>query len=256
MSVAQTLTRLRDLRLSGMADAFERQLSQPELSDIGFNDRLAMIVDAEHHQRESNRLKRLIQNANFPEPAAPEDYEDIATRGLSRELFRTLTRPEWLQQRLNLLIVGPTGVGKSWISSAIGNQACRNGLSVLFWRVSELYNRIVECHGDGSLPALKARLVKPSLLILDDLGLGQMTPTVAQVLLEVMERRQYSGSLIVTSQFPPATWHDLFPDPTTADATMDRVVHQSHRINLKGESLRRKRGERRLKDFGFSTTSE
>jgi DNA replication protein DnaC len=157
---------------------------------------------------------------------------------------------------LNVLIVGPTGVGKSWVAAAIGNQACREGMSVLFCRASELYSKLADAHADGSMPTLKAKLVRPALLILDDLGLGHMTPTAAQVLLDIMDRRQHTGSLIITSQFPPGTWHDFFPEPTVADAVLDRIVHQSHRLSLKGESLRKKRGEQRLKASGLSTASE
>jgi len=256
MSVAQTIQRLRELKLSGMAEAFERQLSQLGLADVGFDERFAMIVDAEHGQRDANRLKRLIQAAGFPEAAAPEDYEDIASRGLDKGVFRSLSRCEWVRHRLNVIIVGPTGVGKSWIAAAVGNQACREGLTVLFCRVSELYAKLADAQIDGSLPTLRSKLIRPALLILDDLGLGHMTPSAAQVLLDIMDRRQHTGSLIITSQFPPGTWHDFFPEPTVADAVLDRIVHQSHRLSLKGESLRKRRGEQRLKASGLSASLE
>ena len=256
MTTAQTMQRLRALKLSAMAYAFERQIGQPGLNDVSFEDRFAMLVEAEHSQRDGNRIRRLIQTAGFPEQAAAEDYENISTRGLDTSLFRTLSTCQWIDHRLNLLIVGPTGVGKSWIASALGNQACRLGMSVVFYRVSDLYAKLAEAQNDGSLPALKARLTRATLLILDDLGLGQMTPVAAHILLDIMERRQHSGSLIITSQFPPAAWHDSFPDPTVADAALDRIIHQSHRLNLKGESLRKRRGEQRLKLSGLSTTLE
>jgi DNA replication protein DnaC len=162
-----------------------------------------------------------------------------AARGLDKSHVASLAGCEWVRQKLNLVIVGATGVGKTWLASAFGTQACRLGMPVVFYRASDLYGEIAVAMHDGSLPKLKAELIKPSLLILDDFGLGDISSSAAQILLDVVDRRMRSGSLLITSQYPTEQWHGLFPDPTIADAILDRVVHQSHRLTLKGDSMRK-----------------
>jgi len=152
------------------------------------------------------------------------------------------------RRQQNLIVVGPTGVGKTWLACAFGHQACRLKIPVTFYRTSDLYEDIGEAVHDGSLPKLKLTLSKPSLLILDDFGIGEMSASAAQVLLDVVDRRMRTGSLLLTSQYPTEKWHSFFPDPTIADAVLDRVVHQAHRIQLKGESMRKLQGRKRLEE--------
>ena len=147
----------------------------------------------------------------------------------------SLATCSWIARHQNLLILGPTGLGKTWLGCAIGHQACRNGMTVKFHRLSDLFDTIADAQNDGTLPKLKLALTKPDLLILDDFGIGDMSTTASQLLLDVLDGRMHRGSLLVTSPYSIDTWHGLFPDPTIADAALDRFVHNSHRINLKGE---------------------
>jgi len=215
-TVQQTINRLRELRLSSMAEAYDLQHQQPKLYQLGFDDRFSMLVEHEASARESKKLNRLIRAAGFPEAASLEDVDYGAARGLDKSHVASLAGCEWVRQKLNLVIVGATGVGKTWLASA--------------------------------LPKLKAELIKPCLLILDDFGLGDISPSAAQVLLDVIDRRMRSGSLLITSQYPTDQWHGLFPDPTIADAILDRVVHQSHRLTLKGDSMRKLKAKQAIQN--------
>lgn len=240
-SIEQTCARLRELRLTTMATAYEQQLAQPKLHQIGFDDRFALLVEAEASGRESRKLKRLVGQAGFPENASLEDVDHRPSRGLDKALLAALAPCEWVRRNQNLILVGATGVGKTWLACAFGRQACRLAMTVSFHRVGDLCDAIHTAALDGSLPELKGRLIKPSLLILDDLGIGKVSAEAAEALLQVIDRRMRNGSLMVTSQFPVENWHGLFPDPTIADAILDRVVHQAHRIQLKGDSMRKTR---------------
>jgi len=243
----QNLTQLRELRLSAMSHAYELQQEQPKLQHQAFDDRLGLLLEAELAARNSRKLNRLVKVATFPEPAAFEDLDTGASRSLDQALLSTLVSCSWVSRRQNLVIIGATGLGKTWLACAFGQQACRLGMTVSFARVSELYERIGEALLDGSLPKLKQSLYKPTLLVLDDFGIGEMTPLAAQVLLDVADRRMRTGSLLITSQYPSEKWHDFFPDPTVADAVLDRIVHQAHRLELQGESIRKTRGRAALK---------
>lgn len=245
-STQQTLARLRELRLMPMADAYELQLQQPKLQQAGFDDRFGILVEHEASARESRKLKRLVQGASMPEVAALEDLDQRASRGLDQNTITALANCDWVRRQQNLIIHGATGVGKTWLACAFGAQACRLKLPVRFYRASDLYGEIAVGALDGSLPKLKLALSKPSLLILDDFGLGEITTQVAQVMLDVIDRRMRTGSLLITSQFPTDQWHALFPEPTLADAILDRVVHMSHRLLLKGESMRKTQARKRM----------
>ena len=246
-SVQQTISRLRELRLTSMAEAYSVQLQQPKLHQLSFDDRFGLLVEYEASERESKKLKRLVRGAGFPETATLEDADYRPSRGIDKALVASLASCEWVRQQLNLVILGATGVGKTWLACAFGSQVCRLRLPVAFFRASDLYGEIAVAAHDGSLPKLKADLIKPSLLIIDDFGLGEITPQAAQVLLDVVDRRMRTGSLLITSQFPTDQWHGFFPDPTVADAILDRVVHQAHRIALKGESMRKLQAKQKMR---------
>ncbi|WP_299537220.1 IS21-like element helper ATPase IstB [uncultured Herbaspirillum sp.] len=243
-SQPQNTAQLRELKLPAMAEAYELQAQQPKLQNIAFDDRLGMLLEAETASRKSRKLNRLIKVANFPEAASLEDLDARASRGLDKTLVAALSTCSWISRHQNLIILGATGVGKTWLGSAFGQQACRLAMPVAFHRVSDLYAAVVEAQLDGSLPSLKAQLYKPALLILDDFGMGEMTPAAAQVLLDVVDRRSRTGSVLITSQYPVEKWHGIFPDPTIADAVLDRVVHQAYKIQLKGESMRKLQGKK------------
>jgi DNA replication protein DnaC len=235
----QNLAKLRELRLGAMAAAYELQQEQAKLQKLAFDDRFGLLLESETASRNSRKLNRLVKTAGFPEVAAFEDYDTRTSRGLDQALISTLSSCSWITRKQNLMILGPTGVGKTWLAAAFGHQACRLGMTVAFHVTSNLFDRIGEAVLDASLPKLKAALYKPNLLILDDFGIGAMSPTAAQVLLDVADRRMRTGSLLLTSQYPSENWHGFFPDPTIADAVLDRVVHQAHRLQLKGESMRK-----------------
>jgi DNA replication protein DnaC len=206
------------------------QLSQPKLHDLSFDDRLDMLVDSEVSSRETRRITRLIRQAGFPLEATLEDLILRASRHIDKSQIAGLSTCDWVRKQQNIIIMGATGTGKSWLSSAFGTQACRQSLSVLCRRTVTLYDDITQAMVDGSLPKLKARLIRPKV---------HLTPAVATVLFDVFDSRLRSGSLILTSQFPVEKWHGFIPDPTLADAILDRIVHQAHKIHLKGDSLRK-----------------
>ena len=245
--VQQTLSRLRELRLTSMAENYAMQFQQPKLHQLSFDDRFGLLVEHEVSERESKKLKRLVRCAGFPEAASLEDVDFRPSRGIDKAFVASLASCDWVQQQLNLIILGATGVGKTWLACAFGTQVCRLRLPASFFRASDLYGEIAVAAHDGSLPNLKASLIKPSLLIIDDFGLGEITPQAAQVLLDVVDRRMRTGSLLITSQFPTDQWHGFFPDPTVADAILDRVVHQAHRMMLKGESMRKLQAKQRMR---------
>ena len=238
-STQQTMSQLRQLRLTSMANAYQLQLEQPKMHQLPFNDRFGMLVEHEVSERERRKLKRIVSAAELPEPAALEDLDYRASRGLDKAQIAQLATCEWVRRHQNLIIHGATGVGKTWLAAAFGAQACRLKLTVLFYRTSELCSTLSDAALDGSLAKVKQSLIKPSLLILDDFGIGEITAHNAQVLLDVVDRRMRSGSLLFTSQYQTEKWHGFFPDATVADAILDRVVHQSHRLALKGESMRK-----------------
>lgn len=244
----QTLARMRDLKLSSMADALQHQMETPNLHQLGFEERLGILIEHEWAERENRKLKRLVRGAGLPEAACLEDLDYRTTRNLDKSFIAGLSACEWVRRQQNLIILGATGLGKTWLASAFATQACRLKLAAGFYRVSDLFTDIALATLDGSLPKLKAALNKPQLLILDDFGIGNMTVQAAHVLLDVVDRRMRTGSLLITSQYPTDQWHGFFPDPTIADAVLDRVVHQAHRIQLKGESMRKLQAKKRLQE--------
>jgi len=240
MLLQHTLDRLREMGLHGMAQALDTQRTQPDVQGLAFEDRLGLLVDQEWTLRQNRRLTRLLQEAKLRYPTAClEDVDYHHPRGLDRSLLRTLGTGEWIRAHDVVLMSGPTGTGKSWIGCALGNAACRQGFSTRYFRVPQLISTLALTHADGSYPRLLARLGKTHLLILDDWGLATLSAADARELLEVIEDRVLVRATLITSQVPLDKLHGTIADPTIADAILDRLVHHAHKINLKGESMRK-----------------
>ncbi len=239
MLIHQTLERLHELRLTGMAQALEEQMRMSDLDGLGFEDRLALLLEREITFREDRRLTRLLQMAKLRLPASAEDLDFRSPRGLDRGLMLRLAGCQWVRDHENVLISGATGNGKSYLACALGHSACRHGLSTRYYRFSRLLDEIALARADGSYTKLLDRLAKTQLLILDDFGLAPLKDSERTDLLEILEDRYGRRATLVTSQLPFDHWHDVVGDATFADAILDRLVHNAHRITLKGASMRR-----------------
>jgi DNA replication protein DnaC len=236
-----THDQLRALGLHGMAKAFGDLAANPEADTLGHGDWLALLLDRETVHRQDKRLGSRLLQARLRHQAAPEDINYRAQRGLDRALLKGLIEGDWIGAGDNLVITGPTGVGKSWLACALGHKACRDNRSVLYVRAPKLFDDLALAHGDGSFPRRLKRLAAVDLLILDDWGLEPLTAQARHDLLEILEDRYGRKSTLVTSQVPVADWHGLIGHATYADAILDRLVYNAHRIDLTGESMRRKK---------------
>ena len=235
----QTVERLHEMRLFGMAEAFARQLERPDSAELSFEERFGLLVEYEWTYRQNQRLARLLRQARLRLPACLEDIDYRYPRGLDRGLLKSLGTCQWIHQRQNVLITGPTGVGKTFIACALANAACRQGLSARYYRTPRLLQDLALARGDGTYPRVPGQLARISLLVLDDWGLAPVSETQARDLLEVIDDRYNVTSTIVVSQVPLEHWHGLLPDPTIAEAVLDRLLHNAFRIALRGESMRK-----------------
>ena len=235
-----TLDKLKQLKFYGMAQGLQEQAQHPAIEQLGFEERLGLLVDREMTHRMDRRLKNRLQQAKLKQNACLEDIDYQAQRGLDKALIHSLQDCQWIRQHLNILITGPTGVGKSWIACALAQKACREGYTALYQRTPRLLQALGLAKGDGSLNKLFNQLSKADVLILDDWGLSKLSAEQRRDCLEILEDRHGSRTTIVTSQLPIEQWHDSIGDSTLADAIMDRLVHNAYKLNLKGESLRKK----------------
>lgn len=235
-----TLDQLHQLGLAGMASAFIEVQADPRAAELTHAEWLALLLDREVTERRDRRLKARLRYARLRHHATIEDVDYRAPRGLDRSLFQKLAAGDWIDVPQNLIIEGPTGVGKSWLACALGHKACRDNRSVLYQRVPRLFPDLALARGVGRFPRLMRALGGVKLLILDDWGLEPLAPEQRRDLLEIVEERYGRGATMITSQIPVDRWHDVIGDPTLADAILDRVIHNAHRLKLKGDSLRRK----------------
>jgi DNA replication protein DnaC len=235
----QTLEKLTAMRLSVMEQEVRRQMELPAMAELSFEERLSMLVDAEWLSRQNKKLHRLLKAANLRNPeACLEDVNYAASRKLERAQVARLSDLSWVGEGRNLFITGACGTGKTWLASAFGNAACRQGLRTQSLRVNRLLGDLLAARNNGTWVALLASLKKPDLLILDDFGLSPLDPPHCRDLLEIVDDRYGRGSILVTAQLPVDRWHSLFEDPTIADAVLDRLVHKAYRIALHGPSMR------------------
>jgi len=236
-----TLSHLQQLKLGAMADAYTRQLQDPNVHGLCFDERFGLLVDQEWTSRQHHRQQRLIREAHLKIHAAPEEVLQHAARNVDQGLLRALTTSQWILAHHNLIITGPTGVGKTFIACALATAACRQDFHVRYFRVSRLLQEVLVTKGDGSYARLQRQLLKVDLLILDDWGLAPMSAPESRDLLDILDERTTTHSTCIASQLPLEHWHQHFADPTLADAILDRIVHNAHKLEIKGESMRKLR---------------
>lgn len=240
MLTEPTLDKLRALRLGAMGAAWIAQREDPKIHEIDFDSRFAMLVDAEHVARDNKRLVRALHEAKLRLPnACIEDIDYNPKRELDRALVRQLGTGAWITSHANVIVTGATGTGKSYVACALAHQACRTGFRALYRRMPRVLEELALAHADGTYTRLLGRLAKVDVLVLDDWGIAPLRDQERRDMLEIFEDRHGTRSTILTSQLPVENWHDYVADPTIADALLDRVVHNAHRIKLKGPSRRK-----------------
>jgi DNA replication protein DnaC len=249
MLTEPTIDKLISMRLRGMAEAFRQQQESADMQRLSFEERLGLLIDRQWNWRESRALERRLRNGRLQGPACIEDIDYRTSRGLDRQLVRSLTQESaWVREHQSLFLVGPTGVGKTWLSRAFAQKACRDGYTALFLKAAELFRNLATARADGSHTKLLYQLGRFDLLIVDDWAMAPLTDTERRDFLEICDARYQTGSMMLTSQLPIPSWHAQIGDPTIADSILDRLVHNAHRIELKGESMRRKRGPKNGKE--------
>jgi len=234
-----TMEKLIHMKLYAMANAFRTQLEIVDAQQLSFEERFALLVDEQFLWRENHALERRLRGAKLKQKATIEDINYQHPRGLDRTLLRSLTRSEWVRQKQNILLLGPTGIGKSWIGCALAQKACRDGFTAFNRRCSELFRELEVAHADGTIGRLLLRLAQFDVLLIDDFAMAPLKDSERRDFLEICDDRYQRRSLILTSQMPVAHWHEQIGDATIADSILDRLLHNAYRIELNGESVRK-----------------
>ena len=235
--------KLQILRFFGMLSALEEQMKMPDIEKLSFDERLALLIDREMIDRQNRRFKTRLRKAKLRQNACLEDIDFRHPRGLEKSLMLQLASGQWIKEANNLLIIGPTGVGKTYLACALAHKACQLDYSALYFRLPRLLQQLDIAKGDGRYGKLLKSFAKTNLLIIDDWGLKKLIKEQSHDLLEIFEDRHRLRSVLITSQLPVDHWHEIIGNPTLADAILDRLVHNSYRINLKGESMRKKKSK-------------
>ena len=236
-----TLEKLQSLKLTGMLKAYTEQMEMPECETLGFNERFGLLLDREACERDNRRLTCRLRKAKLRLAACIEDIDYRHPRGLDKSVMLQLAGCEWIRTHDNCIITGPTGAGKTYLACALGQKACREGHSVLYMRMPRLFRDLAVARGDGRYTRMLAAFARVDLMILDDWGTARLTEEQRRDIFEILEDRYDRRSTLVAAQLPVKHWHETIGDPTLADAILDRLIHNAHRIGLKGESMRRKR---------------
>lgn len=244
MMTHPTKDKLLQMKLLGMVKALDEQTNTPEISELTFEERLALLVDREYLMREERRTKRRLQRAKLKQPACIEDVDYRHPRGLDRKVFLELATCRWIHAKRNVIITGATGLGKTWLACALADKACREGFSTLYSRIPRLVQELAGARADGTYLRVLSRIEKIDMLVLDDWGLAPLDVQAQQDLLEVIDDRAGKRATVVTSQLPVSKWHDTIGDPTVADALLDRIIGSATKLQLKsGPSMRARNGK-------------
>ena len=243
MLIHPMLDKLQTLRFFGMLSALEEQMKMPDIEKLCFDERFGLLIDREMIDRQNRRFKTRLRKAKLRQNACLEDIDFRHPRGLDKSLMLQLASGQWIKEANNLLIIGPTGVGKTYLACALAHKACQLDYSALYFRLPRLLQQLDIAKGDGRYGKLLKSFAKTNLLIIDDWGLKKLIKEQSHDLLEIFEDRHRLRSTLITSQLPVDHWHEIIGNPTLADAILDRLVHNAYRINLKGESMRKKKSK-------------
>lgn len=238
MLTQQTMEKLFALKLTGMAKTIKEWENIPDVKTLSFEEKLGLLIDREETERKNNRFSKLLKTAKLKQNASIENIDFSAHRGSNKSSLLALSNCTWIDKKESILITGPTGVGKSYIACALGQRACKEGYKVLYKRVTRLFDELNLVKAEGKFTKILEQYSKIDLLILDDWGLSPITSSQARDLMEIIDDRYATCATIFTSQIPVAKWHELFSDPTLADAILDRIVSNAHKLELKGVSMR------------------
>jgi len=237
--IEATVEKLITMKLHGMAKAVQEQMKNRTYKDLSFEERLGMLVDREMDSRQDRKLRSLLTKARFRyQGASVEDVNFMAKRGITKDVILSLSQNAWIKDKRNIIITGSTGVGKTYMACALGNSACRAGISTYYARLPRLFQELKISKADGSYGKLLQKLSRVNLLVVDDWGLSPLSDAERRDFLEIMEDRYNVRSTIISSQIPVEKWHDLIGEPTIADAICDRLIHNAHKIKLTGKSMR------------------